>query len=807
MTLCCWLLIALLATVILLYHRCSVIVWAMAMTAILGLATGLGNASWFGLTVCWIVLAAVSAVFVVRPIRRHLIGRRLFALYKKLMPSMSSTESEALAAGTVGWDSELFSGAPNWKKLFEFEQPKFSEEEQAFMDGPVEQLCSMIDDWRITNIDHDMPESVWDFIKQNGFFGMIIPKQYGGKEFSAYAHSRILVKIASRSPTVSSTVSVPNSLGPAELLLHYGTEEQKNYYLPRLAKGEEIPCFALTGPEAGSDAASIPDSGVVCKGQFEGKEVIGIRLNWEKRYITLAPIATVLGLAFKLHDPDHLIGEQHDLGITCALIPTDTSGITIGRRHFPIHTPFQNGPTQGKDVFIPLDWIIGGVEMAGQGWRMLMDCLSAGRAISLPSGAIGSAKAACFATGAYARVRRQFNMPIGFFEGIQEPLAKIASLAYRSDAACLLTLSAIDAGAKPAILSAIVKLNSTEDARQVIQHALDIQGGRAICLGPHNYLASSYCSTPIAITVEGANILTRNLIVFGQGAIRCHPFVLAEMQAAQDDSPCALYNFDKAFFGHIGFTLSNICRSLYLGLTNARLSCVGKVDKRSKPYYQYLTRISANFALIADAAMLSLGGELKRKENLSARLGDVLSMLFIGSAVLKRFEDDGCPRADRSLLYLTMHDILYTAQEQLLGVLANLPMRPMAWVLRFLTFPIGRRYSPVKDSLQQKVAKLMLSPTATRQRITEGIYTSADAHNNLAILEAALEQAVHLEPLDKRLHKAQRTGQIRGGHFEERLQQSIAAGILTADEAEKLKTMHVIYRKAIDVDDFAADEL
>ena len=729
-------------------------------------------------------------------------------MYQRLMPSMSSTEREALAAGTIGWEAELFKGAPNWDKLYTYAKPELTAEEQIFLDGPVETLCRMIDDWQITQVDKDMSTQVWDYIKQQGFFGMIIPKKYGGKAFSAYAHSRILVKIASRSTTVSSTISVPNSLGPAELLLHYGTEEQKQYYLPRLARGEEVPCFALTAPEAGSDAASIADNGVVCEAEFEGKKTTGIRLNWEKRYITLAPVATVLGLAFKLYDPDHLLGGEEQLGITCALIPTSTAGIEIGRRHFPIHTPFQNGPTTGHDVFIPLDWIIGGPAMAGQGWRMLMDCLSAGRAISLPSGAIGSGKAACFATTAYARIRRQFNVPIGYFEGIQVPLAKMASLVYRSDAACQLALAAIDHGEKPAIQSAIVKYHATEDSRYIILHALDIQGGRAICLGPHNYLSSSYNSSPISITVEGANILTRNLIIFGQGAIRCHPYVLAELTAAQESGKTGLVDFDKAFFGHIGFTLSNLVRSIVLGFTNGRNVQVKVNDERSRPYYQYLSRLSANFALVADFAMLSLGGELKRKENLSARLGDILSMLYIGSAVLKRFADEGCQKADRALLYLTMHDILYLAQEQLIGVLANLPMRPLAWILRYLCFPLGRRYYPVADSLQQKVAKSLLSPTATRTRLTEGISVALDdREDNLARLELALRQAVNLEPLDKRLQKAQRTGKIRGGLFPERLKQAIEAQIITTEEAEKLKTMHQTYRQAIDVDDFSPEQM
>ncbi len=807
MTIGLWCWVWVLVTGVLLYHRATLTIWQIASTVLLVFASVLGHLSWYGLTLCWSILLASVIVFSIKPLRRQLLTRPIFTLYRRLMPSMSSTEKEALHAGTLSWEKELFSGAPRWRQLHQFSRPILTEEEQAFLQGPVQTLCRMVDDWQVTHHDLDLSEQAWTFIKDNGFFGLIIPKIYGGKQFSAYAHSEILIKLASKSVTLASTVSVPNSLGPAELLLHYGTEEQKNYYLPRLAQGQEIPCFALTGPEAGSDAASIPDVGIVCRGTFEGNTIIGIRINWEKRYITLAPVATLLGLAFVLYDPEQLLGEQENRGITCALIPVQTPGITIGRRHFPLNTPFQNGPTQGKDVFIPLTWIIGGVAMAGQGWRMLMDCLSAGRAISLPSTAISTAKVACYTTGAYARIRKQFNTPIGYFEGVQDYLAKMAGITYMIDAARLLTLSSIDRGEKPAVLSAIVKYHATAGARAVVNYAMDIHGGRAICLGPHNYLARMYQSLPIGITVEGANILTRNLIIFGQGAIRCHPYVLAELSAAQSDRPDALIDFDQALFGHIGFTLSNVVRSVFLGLTNGRLSYVGIDSRRNRPYYQYLTRLSTNFALIADCCMLLLGGELKRKEGLSARLGDVLSVLYMGSAVLKRFYDDGAPNSDRALLFWMMNDVCYRAQEQLRAVLENLPNPYLAWVLKWLTFPLGRRYHAPKDSLLQKIAKRLLVPGEMRDRLTAGIYTENHASNPLSLVEQALQEVIALDPVERRLHKAQRAGQIRNGHFQDKVAQALQNYLLTEDEAKKLLAMYQVYRRAIDVDDFSNEEL
>ena len=810
---CGWLVVELLLTGIVLYHRASLMIWSVLSTLVLGVFTGLnftayGTMSWVMVAFLWHLLIAFIVLFTIPVVRQPLFSTHLLKLYRKLMPSMSNTEKEALDAGTVSFEGELFSGKPNWKALDKFKKPTLTEEEQAFIDGPLEALCRLFSEWHVTHRDLDMPPEAWQFIKDNGFFGLIIPKEYGGKAFSAYAHSEILIKLSSKSLTVGCSVSVPNSLGPAELLLHYGTEEQKNYYLPRLAKGEEIPCFALTSPEAGSDAAGIPDIGIVCKGEFEGKEILGMRVTWDKRYITLAPVATVLGLAFQLLDPEHLLGDEENLGITCALIPVETEGVITGRRHFPLNTPFQNGPTQGDDVFMPLDWIIGGQAMAGQGWRMLMDCLSVGRAISLPSMAIGGAKGACFSTGAYARVRKQFGMPVGYFEGVQSELAKMAGTTFAIDAARLLTLSAIDNGEKPSVLSAIVKYHATEGGRSVANSGMDIHGGRAICLGPNNYIGRAYQGIPIGITVEGANILTRNLIIFGQGAIRCHPYILSELKAAKiEDNKEALPLFDKAFFGHIGFTLSNVARALWFGLTSGRLNCFRHADKTTKRYYRWLTRLSAQFALAADTTMLRMGGELKRKEGLSARLGDVLSMLYLGTATLKRFKDNDHPKNDEQLIEWTMKTVCYQAQEQLIEALNNVPGCLLSCLLKWCCFPWGRRFKQPKDTLSNQVAELLLTPCATRNRITHGVYKEVHENNPISHVEQALHAVLELEPIEQRLTKACKKGEIRGGQFPDKVEQGLAANLINQKEADQLLAMYKLYRKAIDVDDFDPDEL
>jgi Acyl-CoA dehydrogenases len=606
------------------YHRTSLKTWAIA-TAATTLVVGFLAGAPVTTVVLLVLLALIAVPLLMVDFRRKKISAPLLSMFAKVTPKLSETEQTALEAGTVGFEGELFSGMPRWTELLKQPKPELSVEEQAFLDGPVEQLCGMIDDWKITHELADLPPDVWDFIKKNKFFGMIIPKSYGGLGFSALAHSAVLQKLSSMSQTLASTVAVPNSLGPGELLMHYGSDEQKNHYLPRLADGREIPCFALTGPYAGSDATSIPDFGIVTKGMWNGEETVGIKLTFDKRYITLAPIATIVGLAFRMYDPDKLLGDKEDLGITLALLPRETPGMEIGRRHFPLNTPFQNGPIHAKDMFVPLSVLIGGPHMAGQGWRMLVECLSVGRAISLPSNATGASRMAVAATGAYARMRKQFGLAIGRFEGVEEALARIGGLTYATQALSRATAAAVDRGEKPAVPSAIAKYHATEWCRQIASDAMDVHGGKGVILGPKNYMGRGWQSVPIAITVEGANIMTRSLMIFGQGAIRCHPYVLKEMQALGiADYRERLKTFDKALFGHIGFGFSNAVRSFVLGVTSARIGDAPG-DAYTRRYYRKLNRYSAALALCADVAMGVLGGKLKFKEKLSARLGDVLS--------------------------------------------------------------------------------------------------------------------------------------------------------------------------------------
>jgi acyl-CoA dehydrogenase len=743
-----------------------------------------------------------------RPLRVPLVTRPFLKKYRRLLPVMSTTEREALDAGTVWWDGELFTGGPDWRKLMSAKSPALNSAEQAFIDGPCEELCSMLDDWDITHRRADMPPEVWAFIKSKGFFAMIIPKAYGGLEFSAYAHSCVLIKIASRSATASSTIAVPNSLGPAELLLHYGTEAQKNHYLPRLARGDEVPCFALTGPRAGSDAASIPDVGVICKGLWQGSQTVGIKLNFSKRYITLAPIATVIGLAFRLYDPDKLMGERTDLGITCALIPRDTPGVSIGRRHFPLNVPFQNGPIQGHDVFVPMEAVIGGFAMAGQGWRMLVEQLSVGRCISLPSNTAGGAKAAVYASAAYAQIRRQFNMPIGRFEGIEQVLARMAARTYIIDAARSVTAGAIDGGEKPSVPSAMLKYHATELGRMIANDAMDVHGGKGICLGPKNYLGRGYQVVPVAITVEGANILTRSLIIFGQGAVRCHPWVLKEMNAARNPNhDQGVREFDRALMGHVGFAISNAARSIVMALTFARFTKVPQTGATVR-FFQHINRYSASFALAADVAMLALGGYLKKKESLSARLGDVLSSMYLASMVLKHHENEGRQAADLPLVEWACRSLLYQAQEQLNLFLRNFPNRPLAAFMRLFIFPRGLTYFAPSDRLGREIVDLIMNPTDTRERLSAYIYKAREPNNPLGLLQEALVLSGAAEALEKRVRvDGVKTGRVTALDLPGQIAQALQFGILSETEAAVLRDYDAKVLALINVDDFAPHEL
>jgi acyl-CoA dehydrogenase len=780
--------------------------WTGAIAVALAIAWAAQVAPMLVLLVLAVLLVVLAIPLNYPPLRRKLVSDGVLAVFRKILPPMTATEREAIEAGTVGWDGELFSGRPAWKQLLALPQPVLSTEEQAFIDHECEEVCGMVTDWETMHIYKDLPPPVWQYIKDKGFLGMIIPKQYGGLGFSAFAHSQVVAKLASRCSALVVTVMVPNSLGPGELLLHYGTDEQKRYYLPRLAKGQEIPCFALTNPHAGSDAAAIPDAGIVCMGDHQGKQVLGLRLTWEKRYITLGPVATLLGLAFRVFDPEHLLGDQEDLGITCALIPTDHPGVQIGRRHMPLSAVFQNGPNWGKDVFIPIDWVIGGRPMVGKGWRMLMESLAAGRSISLPSLNTGMGKMIVRATGGYARIRSQFKTPIGKFEGIEEPLARMGGYLYSMDAARTLTAGVVDLGEKPAVLSAIAKYHLTERGRQIAVDAMDIAGGKGICMGPSNFLGAAYMQIPVSITVEGANILTRSLIIFGQGAIRCHPYVLKEMAATREpDAGTASIAFDQALFGHIGFVLSNFARTFVMGIIGSRLVPVPDTAPETHHYYQQLTRFSAALAFLSDVSMGVLGGALKRKEKLSARLGDVLSYLFLCSATLKRFEDEGRQPEDAPLMHWAIWDAMFKAQTALEGVISNFPNRVIATLMRRTVFPLGRPYVIPSDKLGHDVARLLIEPSATRDRLTAGVYLPQGEDDVLRTIESALEATLVAEPIEARMREAEKAGRLRSKVGEDRAAAALASGLITADELAVLRRAKRLVDQVIRVDDFSPD--
>jgi acyl-CoA dehydrogenase len=778
--------------------------WTAGIAVVLVLLGLTGMVGWVDGGFLWLVYLALFVPLNVPELRQRLLSAPLRKRIRDMMPPMSETERAAIEAGTVGWEAELFAGAPNWRKLLTTRAPQLTHAEQAFLDGPVEQLCHMLNTWEITHERGDLPPGVWDYLREHRFFGMIIPPEYGGLGFSAYAHSQVVMKVSSRSPTAGVSVMVPNSLGPAELLLQYGTDEQKNHYLPRLADGREIPCFALTGPFAGSDAASIPDVGEVCWGEHEGERVLGLRTNWEKRYITLGPIATVLGLAFQARDPEGLLGGDVELGVTCALIPTDTPGVEIGRRHDPLGTAFQNGPNRGHDVFIPLDWVIGGEAGVGHGWGMLMECLSAGRGISLPALGCGSGKYCSRLTGAYARVRHQFKLPIGYFEGVEEPLARIAAKTYMMDSARLLTISALDAGEKPPVASAMLKHFNTEGNRDVVNDAMDIHGGRGICEGPSNYLTIAYRAVPVAITVEGANILTRSMIVFGQGAMRCHPYLLDEIKAAQDeDDEAGVEAFDQALLPHMGHTVRNAARALVYGLSRSHLAPT-PVRGPSAKYYRRLARVSAAFALVADAALLTLGGGIKRRERMSARFADALIHMYVCSAALKRFEDTGRPPEDLPLLEWSARYCLYNVQNALDEILRNFPSKPLGIALRWIVFPLGRSYRYPNDRAGHEVARMLLQPSVARDRLTAGIYVDERTGDITGRIEHALRLAVAAEPLEQRLRKRDLEKPLTLS-YSDWVAQLVEDGVLDETEAGTLTAWREALRAAIDVDDFDPD--
>lgn len=742
-----WFLAALFLLCLLLYYRASWSVFGISFGLFICLLGRYFPLSFFQFFLFALVFLAFWGSVQIAPVRCFLYSSRLLTYYQRVKPHLSATEREALSVGTLGFEGDLIAGLPNWTSLHSATRPTLTPDEQAFLDHSVPALCAMVDHWEIQQ-SPKLPESIWNFMVKEGFFGLVIPTSYGGKGFSATAHSAIIARIASCSNSLATIVAVPNSLGPAELLLEYGTEEQKNYYLPRLAKGLEVPCFALTSPEAGSDASAMPDTGIVCRGQFEGKERIGVLLNWDKRYITLAPIATLLGLAFKLRDPEMLLGQQVELGITCALIPTNMPGVEIGRYHRPLYASFPNGPTKGKDVFIPLDWIIGGAVMAGQGWRMLVERLSVGRGISLPSVSTGNAQAAAWSCLAYCRVRRQFHHPICDFEGVSEILGQMIGKAYMIDALRSFAIQSIDRGEPSALLASVTKCYTTEYARQIAIHAMDVLGGKGICLGPRNFAAQAYVEAPIAITVEGSNVLTRSMMIVGQGLMRGHPYLLKEWLASErQDRDQAVCDFDRALFAHVALLMNNKIRAFWLGLVNGR-GIEKTYPKNIRPYYQQLSRFSAAFAYLVDVCILTLGASLKRRETISGRLADALAFLCWGSALLRYFADRGSRDDELPMLHWSCQTVLYHLQTALYDLISHFPYPLVVRPLLFAVFPRGRTLRKPKDALCAQMLELALSSVEARERLwAEAVPASRVSHAPLAQLEEALVLAIQAERL------------------------------------------------------------
>jgi acyl-CoA dehydrogenase len=790
--------------------------WQWALAAVLvGVLARVVPAEGGGISILtdvpgWLVAllpAVILGLLTVKPLRRTVLTGPGYRLVKTILPRVSRTEQEALDAGTVGWDAELFSGRPDWKKLLGVRKPTLTAEEQAFLDGPVEELCAMLNDWDIRHNRADLPPEVWSFLKKNRFFGMLISKEHGGLGFSAQAQSQVVSKVASRSVSAGITVMVPNSLGPGELLEKYGTPEQKEKYLSRLALGQEIPCFALTGPHAGSDAAGMRDVGVVCYDMYNGKKTLGVRLSWDKRYITLAPVATLLGLAFNLRDPEHLIGDEESRGITLALVPANYKGVEIGRRHYPARAAFMNGPTRGRGVFIPMDFLIGGVEYAGQGWRMLMECLSTGRAISLPAIGTVSIKHALRVTSAYARIRRQFGIPVGIMEGVAEPLSRMLRNAYAYEAARALTASMVDAGEKPSVLSALLKYRTTEAMRQSFNDAMDIHGGRAVQDGPWNYLFAGYATVPVAITVEGANILTRSLITFAQGALRAHPYLYAEIAAAQDkDSERGIAAFDAAFTGHVSFMLRNMAGS-FLHAISFGVFASSPVSHEMARWYRQLSRYAQSFALVGDWTVAFLGGDLKRKQRLSGRMADVLSDLYLLSAALKRYEDDGRLPDDRPVVDAVARDLIHSIEQSLAAVFANFPSFWLRNLMRVLVFPLGRHAKPASDRHTYRLVRSILRPGALRDRLTNGTYVSMDPKDVTGVLEDAFLKVTKAEDVEAKFVRAIKKGQIERRLDRDAITDAVDGGILTEAEAAVLRLADQATDRAIRVDDFDPDEL
>ena len=793
--------IAVAAAWVLAYVGAPLLLWTVAAGLLLVALKLTGAIGATAFAIAGALFVALALLLNLRPLRRALLTRPIFGVFKKVLPEMSSTEREALEAGDTWWEAEMFRGRPRWSKLLDFKYTALTKEEQSFLDNECEALCKLCDDWKIEFEDKDLPPQVWAYIREKKFLAMLIKKEYGGLGFSANAQSAVVTKLATKSIAMAVTVMVPNSLGPGELLMHYGTDEQKKQWLPGLVSGKEIPCFGLTGPEVGSDATAMPDLGVVCQGEHEGRQTLGIRLNFSKRYITLAPIATVVGLAFKLRDPEGLLGDRSksEYGITCALIPAKHPGVLIGRRHYP-GAAFMNGTIHGKDVFIPIDWIIGGPAMAGKGWRMLVECLSAGRGISLPALGTAAGQAAYRMTGVYARMRRQFKVSIGKFEGVQEATGRIGGYAYTLEAMRVMTASAVDHCA-PSVVTAIAKYHMTELMRKIVSDGMDVMAGKAIQQGPRNFMATAYKAAPVAITVEGANILTRNLMIFGQGAIRCHEYVFPEMEAAREDD---LVKFDQLLFGHIGFSVNRAVRSLTLGLSGARLARA-PVDGEMAPYFRNLERFSSALAFCSDLTMGVLGGKLKFMERLSARLGDVLSQLYIGSCVAKFYLEGSRSASELAHARWALDNCLYEIARAFDEFIRNFPVAWARGVMRLVVFPLGNRFHPVDDRLNARIADLILEQTDTRERLSWLVFKNGGAHDPIGRMEAAWEVAQVAEPAYAKFYKLASKGALAGDSVAERLQDALGRKLLTAEEARLAADYDRVRFDVILTDDFSKE--
>jgi len=775
------------------YTGAPFILWTL-----LGLAACVGFAApqWALITV-----AVIGVIFNIKPLRQALISSGLMKVMKGFMPKISDTEKTALEAGVVWVEKDLFSGKPNFKNILNEPYPGLTKEEQDFMNGPVERLCAALDDYKIWQ-DRDIPADAWNIIKKEKFLGMIIPKEYGGLGFSALLHSEVIQKLAARSTPACVTVMVPNSLGPAELLIHYGTDEQKKRLLPRLAAGEELPCFALTEPTAGSDAGAMKAEGSLFKGD-DGK--LYIKLNWNKRYITLAAISTILGLAFKLKDPQNILGKGTDLGITCALIPSNTAGVVIGRRHDPMGVPFYNCPTQGNDVVVSVDCIVGGIDGAGRGWKMLMECLAAGRGISLPAQSVGGAKLITRATSAYATIRQQFNVEIGKFEAIEEHLGNIGGMTYLMEAARKYICGALDQGIKPPVVTAIAKYNQTELFRKLITEGMDILGGAAISRGPRNLLAHAWIGTPIGITVEGANIMTRALIIFGQGALRAHPYAFKEVDAIEKNDAGA---FDKAFWGHVGHVVRNLFRSIILSLTRGKIAS-SPVGGPVAKHFKKLAWASASFAIMADIAMGSLGGTLKFREKITGRFADILSWMFLATATLRRYVAEGERKEDLPFVEYACTHAFNQIQEGFDLIFKNIGVPGMGWLfagpIRWWS-RLNNIGAPISDKNTHTIANALQSDFNLRERLTEGLFISKDPADALTKYENAFKTVKAAESIIAKIRKAVKEGKLQKARMPQLVEQALKANVISQDDVGLLKKSEELRLDAIQVDDYSPEE-